>query len=193
LYTSVVLLALSGILVGAQPAEGPTWFTDYGTARKQGRTDNKPLAVLVASGPNGFEKVSQEGKLSKEVKELLAQSYVCVFVDAGSKAGQRLAADFALGKGLGIVLSDRSGELQAFYHEGKLTNQKLAHYLQRFAAPDLTVRTTLVNDEVRVSYYSPSAPAVPPSAPAHVPSYQPSFAPIQMGGFGGFGGGRGGC
>src|SRR5205807_1237987 len=110
----------------------------------QGRTDSKPLAVLVAAGQNGFEKVSQEGKLSKEVKELLARQYVCVFVDAGSKAGQRLAADFALSKGLGIVLSDRSGELQAFYHEGKLTNQKLAHYLRRFSAPDLTVRTTLV-------------------------------------------------
>src|SRR5262245_16150959 len=116
MYTSVSLVALSGFLL-VSPAEGPTWTRDYNAARKVGRQEQKPLAVFVGSGQAGYQKVSRTGRLTKQAQSLLAKGYVCVYVDVRTSAGKRLARDLGIKK-MGIVLSDRTGNLQAFRHEG---------------------------------------------------------------------------
>src|SRR5262245_49109544 len=162
MYTAMTLFALAAFMGGTTPTKSPDWQTDYGTARRQGRSEKKPLAVFVGSGPHGYVNVSKDGKLNKEVRDLLARKYVCLYVDSATKAGRRLADVFELGSRPGLVISDRSGELQALRHVGKLSDRQLTQHLQRFAAPDYTVRTTVTNVAVRVSNYSPP-PAAPPA------------------------------
>src|SRR5262245_49711850 len=111
--TSFALVALTTLVASSQP-EGPVWQQDYAQARQIGAAQGKPLAVFVGAGAQGSDKVSQDGKLSPEVLQLLARNYVPVYIDASTPAGQKLAQEFALTTGRGLILSDRTGELQAF-------------------------------------------------------------------------------
>src|SRR5262249_29999699 len=153
---SLALLALSGLLPLNTGGEKPTWLADYAVARQLGRAMQKPLVVVVGSGQEGWEKVSQEGKLGKDVNQALAGNYVCVYVDTADPHGQRLAAAFALNNGPGLVISDRTGEVQAFSHQGTLTQETLTDRLRRYADPQRVVRQTESNVIQRVSYYPPS-------------------------------------
>jgi hypothetical protein len=175
MYTSMLLVALAGSPALANVEEAPVWLTDYGQAKKQGQNEKKPLAVFVAPGKSGWSKLAQDGKLGKSIEQLLAQKYICVHVNSSTTAGQKLAADLQVDGGLGIVISDHSGQLMAFHHEGDLTKQKLKTYLKKFADPERVVETTETNPPPVVRQ------AVSPPTPTYTPS------------FGGFGGGRGGC
>ncbi len=55
---------------------------------------------------------------------------------------------------MGLVLSDRSGSVQTYHHDGTLSDDELASQLQHFADPALEVHTTITNVEPRVSFYS---------------------------------------
>src|SRR5262249_46628884 len=126
MFTSVTMVALSGFLAAA-PATGPNWEKDYPSARQQGKSERKPLAVFVGSGREGYQGVARDGKLTREVRQLLSRNYVCVYVDTGKEANQRWARAFRMENG--IVLSDRTGDLQAFRHEGSLASEDLKRYL----------------------------------------------------------------
>lgn len=171
---SLALLALSGLLPFNTGTEKPAWLADYAAARQIGRATQKPLVVVIGSGQEGWEKMSQEGKLGKEVNRALAGNYVCVYVDTADPWGQRLAAAFAMNQGPGLVISDRSGDVQAFSHQGTLTEANLADRLRRHADPQRVVRQTETNVSQRVSYYPPSYQQVPAS----------SYAPVFSGGRG---------
>lgn len=154
--TTILLIALSGFPALANVEEAPSWLTDYSEARKQGLSEKKPLAVFVSSGKNGWKTVARDGELGKDIDKTLADSYVCVYVDSATDSGKRLASALGLGAGKGIVISDSSGSLMAFYHEGDLANRDLARYLSRFADPQRTVEATETNPPaVRQSYYPP--------------------------------------
>jgi hypothetical protein len=175
MYTSVVLVALSGWFAPAVPEPpSPRWLDDYGLACQQVAKEKKPLAVFIGSGAAGWEKLSREGKIGKEAREALSSSYVCLYIDASSAEGKRLARSFDVPQGLGIVISDRSGEKQAFHHQGDLKGEDLEYYLKKYANPDLVIRTTETNPPERGT----------------VQQYQTYYPPpfIPRGGFGG-----GGC
>jgi hypothetical protein len=57
---------------------------------------------------------------------------------------------------VGIVLSDRTGNLQAFYHDGDISKADLDKWVTRFADPSVGVRSTMTNDSLQVSMYPPS-------------------------------------
>jgi hypothetical protein len=188
MYTSIVL----GVYLMANSApemapESLSWQGDYGAAYRAGKREQKPLAIFVGRGPEGWQKVSQDGQLSPEARKLLAGHYVCLYADTTQGAGRRLAGSLEVGDGPGLVLSDRSLDAQAFHHEGKLSASDLEGRLRKYANPEHTVWSTenLATQEVRY-YYPPAQPV----APAVVP-----FGGFGgLGGFGGgFGGGRGGC
>lgn len=197
MYTSVLVAALlGGMTPGALQDEG--WKTDYGLAKKEGRSDSRPLAVFLGKGEQGYEQLSQNGKLPAKVREVLKANYVPLFIDTTKPEGQRLAAKFEMPGGVGLVLSDRSIEFQAFRHEGNLSDANLETYLRRYAAKDYVYNRTESNPgDERVSYYPPSsgavmttvAPAYPAGnvyAPGAVyapgPIYTPTFAPAYYGG-----------
>src|SRR5207248_8371563 len=117
------------------------WITDYRQALLTGKKESKPLAVFVATGQDGYNQVSRGGTLSPQVRQTLAKHYVCVYVDASQPAGRRLANTFEITKGRGLVLSDRTGQTQAFHHDGDLADADLVRQLERFSNV-ATVRTT---------------------------------------------------
>jgi len=175
MHPSFVVVALTALLSPMSGSASPSWLKDYGAARQQGRDEQKPVCVIIGSGKAGWVQLSQEGRLSADAKRLLADNYVCLYVDTEHIAGRELAASFEI-DGPGIVISDGTGEVQAFRHEGDLPNDRLVQYLRRFADPDRVATATETNPAPVVSYYEP------PAAPVYAPVYPVSFAPA-MGGF----------
>jgi hypothetical protein len=157
MYTSIVL-ALTSSLVAASGYESITWQKDYSEARQIGQTEKKPLAVFIGNGAGGQEKVCRDGKLSPELEKMLADSYVCVYVDASTPEGQKMASQFANTKGLGLVLSNRAGDLQAFSHEGDLTAADMSKWVKQYADPSVVVNTTMTNATSQISMYPQSGP-----------------------------------
>jgi hypothetical protein len=152
MYTSILLSALSGFFVSAAAVDTPSWQKDYAKAQLQSEREKKPLAIVIGTGKEGWKKLAQDGELSREAQNLLAAEYLCVYVDTASEKGKRLAADFEM-TGLGLVLGDRTGKSQAFWHQGGLGNRELVRSLQKYAAPDLVVTSTESNRVERTSFY----------------------------------------
>ena len=46
-----------------------------------------PLAVFLGKGANGWQSVTKDGKIDAKTTELLAQKYVCLYVDLGEVDG----------------------------------------------------------------------------------------------------------
>src|SRR5436305_2248053 len=148
MYASTLLIARLGV-PGA--ADTPTWLTDYQAARKESATAGKPLAVFLGTGKTGYEKLARDGgELSAECRRHLASHYVCLYVDTSTESGKRLADAFEMPGGQGIILSDRTGGVQAFRHEGTLSNADLGAYLERYAG-DRAVTTTETAESIRGS------------------------------------------
>jgi hypothetical protein len=185
MYTSLVVFALTGsVAPAALSAKAPAWQSDYEAAYRQGSRDHKPLAVVFGSGPNGWEGVSKEGRFSKEIPELLDAHFVPVYVDTDKSEGQRLARSFEMAKGPGLVISDGTGEYQAFRHEGDLSNDALVRHLRKYADPGRPVSRTDTAIRVETRAYPPPQTYAP---------FVPTFAPAPMGFGGGFSGGGRGC
>jgi hypothetical protein len=141
--TSALLLALA--TCSAQFALvpiSPQWMDDYSIAYQRGQKERKPLAVFVASGPQGWDRLSRDGRLGKEIEQILGASYVCVYLDADKEENKSLASSFDLTRQRGLIISDHDGSKQAFRSEETLTNVELARSLKRYADPDLVVTTT---------------------------------------------------
>jgi hypothetical protein len=170
MYTST-LVALAAYLASAS-LESPSWHRDYGSAQKLGRQGSKPLAVFIGSGKAGWNQLSREGQLARDANHLLAKNYICVYVDANGEAGKQLAAEFRVSRGPGLIISDSTGNYQAFFHRGDLPNEKISVYLSRYADPNRVVRATETNP-VEPPAYAQAYPA------ASYPYYQPaSYAPV---------------
>lgn len=146
-FLSVVLT--SAVLAGQ--GSTPSWQTSYSQAQEIGAAQKKPLAVVFGSGSNGWTKIAREATPGEEVSKLLAEKYVCVYVDTTTPAGKKLAQDFAVTQATGLILSDRAGSLQAFWHQGDLPSQSLASYLRKYSDPQVVVRGT--ETASRTSFY----------------------------------------
>jgi hypothetical protein len=148
MYTSILLVALTGVAPSAEAGKVPSWSLDYTAASKQAASADKPLAVFLAPGSGAYEKISQGG-LSDEARKVLADRYVCVHIDTTTTRGQELARAFQMPEGLGLVISDRSGDRQAFRHEGDLADADLVRYLERYSDPNHVFQSTETNPSRR--------------------------------------------
>ncbi len=174
MYTSLVLFALSaGVVPTAELIPvAPSWRSDYTLALKEGQSSKRPLAIFVGSGPEGWDKVSKDGGLDKEARDLLHGQYVCVYLDTSKEHDRGLADQLELTGGPGLVIGDASGQYQAFRHAGALTNEDLNHYLHKYGDPErAVVRTETVPESRPAPVYRPAP------APAYYPqqSFYPSF------------------
>jgi hypothetical protein len=139
MISSQALFALASLV--ALGTDAPNWQTDYTKARQQATSEQKSLAVFVASGQNGQQQFVR-GTQAAEINKVLAQQYVCVYIDSSSDAGKKLAAAFELPDGVGLVIGDRTGASQAFYHSGTIDDTTLARSLRRYAEAGRTTVTT---------------------------------------------------
>jgi len=152
---SVLLIALWGIAPSVR--EKPAWITDYGQAKKLSQTERKPIVIFFGSGVSGWNDISRQGRLEADAGRLLAKSYVCLYLDTASEEGRRLARALEMSQPRGIVISDSTGKLQAFRHEGNLRDEDLMYYLGRFSNADLVVLHTETNPPERSSFTPASA------------------------------------
>ena len=150
MYTSLLSL---GFLIAA--ANTP-WQPSYSAALDAGQILKRPVAVFVGSGAKGQATLLKEGQFSPEIQKVLADKYVCVYLDAEQPTSQRLVRDLGIGNA-GVVISDRTGNYQAYHHNGRLTSVELAQQLRRFGDPNFVVSNTVSNTSSRVSYYNGGA------------------------------------
>jgi hypothetical protein len=134
--TSIVALALSAALLG------PSWRSSYTQAQQDAAQQRKPMVVVFGSGPNGWTRIVRDQSPSVEVNKLMAEQYVCYYVDTATQEGGRLAQNFQIQGSVGMVISDRAGSTQAFWHQGDLTHQNAVHYLQKYSDPHVHVAGT---------------------------------------------------
>ena len=164
--TPVVLVALTSFLAHGEVIPVRTgWLDDYSAASQKGRFLRRPLAVFIGSGEAGWGKVRQEASSESEASEILASHYVCVYLDTTKDEGRQLATAFDIHNGAGLVLSDASGKLQAFHHDGELGSTELPKYLRRYASPDRVALTTETREDLQ-----------PRPAPVAHPAYR--YAPV---------------
>jgi hypothetical protein len=156
MYTSMLLVALSGLPVAADAEGAPKWQTSYAEAKKQCVAEQKPLAVFIGTGKAGWNQLARDGKLGTEIQQVLSDKYVPLYVDSGSAQGRQLATALGINSPVGIVISDSKCEMMAFYHEGDLANSNLSRYLARYADPNRVVPYTESNPgHHHQAYYAP--------------------------------------
>jgi hypothetical protein len=100
------------------------------------------VAVFIGSGSSGWHQVSRDGQIDSQVNRILADAYICLYVNTETDYGQELASAFGISDGPGLVISSYSGKVQAFSHQGNLENADLSHFLRRYADPKRVVRFT---------------------------------------------------
>jgi hypothetical protein len=149
MFTSVVLVALTGLVAHEELAMRPTWLKDYSLASEQGIALQKPLAVFIGTGDTGWDSIIKEGGLRQEANELLATRYVCVYLDGDMDDGKRLAKALDISQGVGVVLSDRTGKVQAFHHRGEMSAAELEKCLRRYGDPDRVALTTETREDLQ--------------------------------------------
>lgn len=146
-----IALALVGSTASANIPEGLTWQKDYNAAKLQAKEAQKPLAVFIGTGTDGWTTLIREGSSDPTVNRVLMENYVCVYADRSTPAGQRLAEVFEVANGTGLVISDKTGSVQAYHHSGLLARADLTRTLERYADPDRLVYATETLTEGRYS------------------------------------------
>ena len=160
--TSLTAAILSGMLASGS-LDSPKWRTSYRDAASAATELRKPIAVFITTGSPA--KLVKEGTLGKDAARLLRDGFVPLTVDTTTAAGKELAKTFNLTEGL--VISDRTGGVQALRHAGAVTDADLKGYLERFTAP-----TSVPTTEYRGAAV---APTVQPQYQIQ-PQYQPQYA-----------------
>ena len=173
---STILVALT-VLLSSPGAESLVWQKDYASALQKGKETGKPLAVFMGKGANGWQSMAKEGKIDSKCTEVLAEKYVCVYVDMSDDAGKQLADSFELHATPGLVISSPGGALQAYRHEGDLPQTALQQNLVRFADPKLVVTTTEGATVQRVSQYPPNYQMTPAGLTSFPGWSQPGYCP----------------
>jgi hypothetical protein len=133
MYSTTCLLALHLLGVGSL---SPSWNLDYGQALKRAEATNKPVAVFIGSGSDGWKAISEEGNLSPEVRRLLRDHYICLYIDAGKAADKNLVRSFEADQLPMVVLSTTNRAYQAYRHSGTTASADLAQALRRYASED---------------------------------------------------------
>lgn len=132
--TTLAAVTLTGLLSPAANL-APTWQADYGKALALAAEQQKPVAVVIASGNAGLFTLTA-GKTA----DVLRDRFVAVYVNTETADGKALAGQFQLAEGL--VISNKGGSLQALRHDGKVTGEQLKGYLNTYADAPAAVEST---------------------------------------------------
>lgn len=152
MYTSMMGLAVSAILSSAVPE----FQTDYRSAKALAARDHKPLVVVLCTGEAAWKGIVPQGGLNEQSLKTLHDSCVCVFIDIDTDRGQRLATDFEFRHGPALIISDRSGEVQAYRHEGTLTSAEMSDVVRLYAtAEGLATQTNKQPSYSPPAYFNP--------------------------------------
>jgi hypothetical protein len=155
-----LMVALAGSFASANIPEQPQWQKSYSEARAWAAERQRPLAVFIGSGVSGWEKVSKDGSFDPKVYQLLKDKYACVYINTDTEAGKALAKSFEV-DGKGLVISDKTGNTEAFHHSGDLGKDQVAKALERYADPKVATTTetaAALSPKPVMQYSCPSCP-----------------------------------
>ena len=133
--TSLAAFALSGLMSSALPAQ-PAWTSDYRQALGAASEFRKPIAVFITKGDRGQ---LTKGEGLGEAAKLLKDGYVALHIDTTTEKGQKLAKSFDLTEGL--IISDKTGGVQALRHTGTVSPAELSGYLTKYAGTEAVTTT----------------------------------------------------
>jgi len=159
-YTSLLGIAFEIVLCAAGPI--PNWQPDYKQARSLAAKDNRPVVVVLGSGTSGWNQLVSEGRFQDAFDLTLRSKYVWVYVDTDSEKGKKLADDFQVKAGPGLIISGRGGDLQAYRRVGAMDAKGLKEILAKYAEVERVVRRTEHSGEPAAvalestSYYPPA-------------------------------------
>jgi hypothetical protein len=166
----VTILALA--LPGATSLNSINWHTHYGVAKAAGVSKQKPLIMFIASGKEGWNKILANGSFNSEIRRLLNEKYVALYVDQQTEEGKKLGNAFEVHGHPALIISSRTGDVQVFRHEGSLSQTDLTLCLNRYSTAGLVVYTTEslfnVTNQVSTAY-------APPVQAAYPTYYAPAF------------------
>jgi hypothetical protein len=162
--TSLAAFALSGFMATAIPSQ-PAWTSDYRTALSAASEYRKPIAVFITKGSQA-QLTKGEG-LSADAAKLIKDGYVALHVDTTTEKGQKLAKSFDLAEGL--IISDKTGGVQALRHAGTVTSTELNGYLAKYAGAE-PVTTT--------DYRTTGQADQPAFQPQYAPAYRTYAPPV---------------
>lgn len=170
--------SLSAAVVGLMAVGSlPNLQTDYRKALTISASEQKPVAVFIARGSDGYAKLVSEGTLGSEATDALKQKYVPIYVNTATDTGVALARSFGMSEGL--VISNRTGSVQALRHEGTVSQTELSGYLKRFTETSW-VATTEQHAAGQVGIAAaPVAVAAPVYAPAPAVTPASYFQPAR--------------
>ena len=162
--TSLAAFALSGLLAASIPGQ-PAWTTDYRQALSAASEFRKPIAVFITKGSQ-TQLTKGEG-LSADAAKLLKDGYVALHVDTTTESGRKLAASFDMTEGL--IISDKTGGVQALRHAGTVTPTELNGYLAKYAGTQPVMTT---------DYRTTGMAAQPVVSSPYVPAYRTYAPPV---------------
>ena len=172
--TSLAAVALSGLVSSAIPAQ-PAWTSDYRQALSAATELHKPIAVFITKGAQA-ELTKGEGL--GDAAKLLKEGYVALHIDTTTEKGRKLAKSFDLAEGL--IISDKTGGVQALRHAGTVSPTELSGYLTKYAGTE-SVTTT---DYRSTGEAAPAAGQPVPASPQYAPAgyspygnYAPAYRP----------------
>jgi hypothetical protein len=135
MYTSIMGVAIAAAFASAAPALTPAWHHDYRQARELGERERKPLVVVIGSGKTAWANLSKVAGEDESINQTLLSSYVCLFVDVDTPEGQKLSKFF--GMSTGLVISDKTGEVQAYRQIGEQTAPHVSTALKTHAKGEI--------------------------------------------------------
>src|SRR5688572_28743747 len=109
-------------MLASGATETLSFQTDYSKALQTTADQQKPLAVFIGHGNAGYAKLVG-GSIPVDAGQLLAQNYVCVYVNTDTESGKTLAGQFDISKGL--VISGKGGTVQALRYSGAVSPLQL--------------------------------------------------------------------
>jgi len=133
--TSLAAFALSGLMSSAIPVQ-PDWTSDYRQALGAASEFRKPIAVFITKGT---QSQLTKGEGFGAAAKLLKDGYVALHIDTTTEKGQKLAASFELTEGL--IISDKTGGVQALRHAGTVSPSELSGYLAKYAGTEAVTTT----------------------------------------------------
>lgn len=147
MYTAMAFAALTVGLGTGKVSPNPTWLDDYHVAQLRVAEAGKPMVVFISSGVEGWASVVRDGTPGPAATKLLTDKFVCAYADTNTSAGRALAGALDI-NGQGLVISDKSGNYQAYSRTGDLTRDELIKALETYADAKEVTRTETFGTEL---------------------------------------------
>lgn len=160
-----ILAATVGVVAG-QPADEAQWHTDYGTALKQTRSDDRPL-LMVIDQP-GDTKLSLPQDLLDQAD---GETYDLCHVDAGTKYGKKVAEAFKTAELPYVAFIDKAGKVILHSETGKITTDEFTSLQTKYRTGEKPVRRVAAKPVITSSPVSSYSPSFEPAATSF-PTYQ---------------------